>query len=1106
MNRQSGNEPSSAETAEGSQADRAADATGAAAPHVVDRFDHAPVALFELDCSGLKTSLDKLMASGVGSLGPHLESHPEDWLSRRNLFRINGINQSAVSLTQGLHMSDDSAAIRRLFTEETELAIRTAIATLYTEAGTVYFETSAQVDSDQLVHLAVRLSAPPQHESTWEQIFAAVTDITERKQAEAALQDSLRENEALIRALPDVMLVFSRDGTYLDFKAEGSDERSLPPSQLIGRNLRDVGFGGRVLNQFLNRIEQALDTGELQTLEYELTTPRGRGHWEARIVPKDAGSVIAIARNITERKEIEEEIRSAMEFHQSVISSAVDGILVFGRDFQVIQTNAAFQKVSGYGLHELLGLNLSALVPPHRRSQDLPMFQRQLETGDPRVDYETECLCRDGRTVPILLSSSTLTNAEGSPSAVVAVIRDVSEQKRTEQALTAAKEAAEAANQAKSEFLANMSHEIRTPMNAVVGLTGLLLDTDLDADQRDFTDKVQQSARALLSIINDILDYSKIEAGKLEFEQIDFDFRSLVEDVTEILSSRAERKELDLRCHIHADVPALVRGDPGRIRQILFNLLGNAIKFTHEGFVEVNVALSGELANRVTLLCRITDSGIGIPADKLDRLFESFSQLDASTTRRYGGTGLGLAISKHLVENLGGRIGAESEEGKGATFWFTTVLDKQVRRSETSTKVLMDLRHTRILLVAASLPSRLSLAEHMTRLGCRFGVAESRLEALDKCAVAFAAGDPYAVVVVDTCEADPAWENLQDDLARRCKTRKVRLVMLTDVGRIGDAARFREAGYHAYLSKPVTGKQLADCLREVTSLRSGQSADMDIVTRHSLSDRRKQRLKILIAEDNPTNQLVALKVLEKLGYRADAVEQGQQVLDALREQVYDLVLMDVQMPVMDGLEATRRIRNREVGIRNPKVRIIAMTAHAMAGDREMCLSAGMDDYIAKPIEPQAVQQAIERQLRLRTPRAMHTVSETGEVTTPGQVREAPPVLDRAGLLRRLGGDLELIGDVLVAFSADAPGHIAGLQRALDRSDAAAVRRIGHTLKGSAASVGAEALRAVAYQVELAGSDGEFHRIPKLLPRLKTELSRLLQDLTENPMVKPGRRV
>ncbi len=930
--------------------------------------------------------------------------------------------------------------------------------------------------------------------------LAACRDLTQQHETARALKASLDENEAILRALPDVMFVFSRDGTYLDFRAERAEERTFPRSQLIGRNLRDVGFEQLVLDQFLRCIGDALDTGEAQTIEYELATPRGIGQWEARIVPKNEDSVIAIARNITERKEIEEEIRSAMEFHQSVISGALDGILVLGQDKRIIQSNAAFQKISGCSLDELIGLDLAAIIPPHRRPLDLPAFERQMQTGEPYVDYETECLRRDGTTLPILLSSSALTDADGTPSAVVAVIRDVSELKRSQEALTAAKEVAEAANQAKSEFLANMSHEIRTPMNAVVGLSGLLLDTELDAEQTNFTEKVQQSARALLSIINDILDYSKIEAGKLEFEQIDFDYRSLVEDVTEILRPRAERKGLELSSQIHPDVPALLRGDPGRLRQILFNLVGNAIKFTHGGSVKIRVALEQESDTRVTLLCSITDTGIGIPGEKLDGIFESFSQLDASTTREYGGTGLGLAISKRLVQNLGGRIGAESVEGHGATFWFTTPLAKQHRRADTPFKLPSSLQHLRVLLVAESLPARFSLAQHMSRLGCRFGVAENRVEAVDRFASAATTDDPFTIVVVDSKEAGTAWENLRKELQSRTRA-PVRLVMLTGVGQLGDAARLRDAGFQAYLTKPVTGKQLADCLREVAGQKSGTTAETDIVTRHSLHEHRKQRLRILIAEDNPTNQLVAMKVLEKLGYRADAVENGKQVLSTLTTRDYDLVLMDVQMPIMDGFEATNRIRQGELGSRNSRIRIVAMTAHAMAGDREKCLEAGMDDYIAKPIDPNAVLQAIERQQRLRTPLAMPTMGEDGK-QVPQNASEIPLVLDRSGLLKRLGGDLQLITDVLAAFRADAPNHITNLQDALERSDATAVRRIGHTLKGSAASVGAEALRAAAYMVEVAGSDEELHRVPPLVKQLKAELGNLIQDLTENPMQQP----
>jgi two-component system, sensor histidine kinase and response regulator len=800
-------------------------------------------------------------------------------------------------------------------------------------------------------------------------------------------------------------------------------------------------------------------------------------------------------------------------FLESLVENLPVNILRKDTEGRFIFANKHFCEYKGKELQEILGKTNFEIDPPelakkYREIDELLIQTRQpFEAEEARIDPDGQRKWVHIIKMPVLDDAGTVIGTQG-------MFWDVTASKQAEENLTMAKEAAEAAARTKSEFLANMSHEIRTPMNGVIGMAGLLLQGELNPQQREFAETILASAETLLAIINDILDLSKIEAGKLTFEVLDFDLVKTVEGTLDMLAQRAQDKGLELAGTVASEVPTRLRGDPGRLRQVLVNLVGNAIKFTEQGEVVVRVCKESETRTHTLVRFYVQDTGIGISPEAQKKLFRAFSQADSSTTRKYGGTGLGLAIAKQLVTMMGGQIGVDSGPGKGSTFWFTAQLEKQARDLESPDSYRHVLYQLRVLVVDDNATNRHILRHQLTVWKMLPSVAASGQEALKMLRTAAMEALPYDLALLDVQMPEMDGFTLAQSIKADPAIASTRLVVLTSMGQAFSAQELRNAGIAAYLVKPVKQSHLFDCLTNAI----GQTATETFIVYPASSQRvatsleptpHRERPRILLAEDNIINQKVVSGQLQKLGYAADTVANGLEVLAALQRLSYDIILMDCHMPKMDGYEATQAIRKKEGSpdqsrLPTSPVHIIAITANAMQGDAEKCFAAGMNDYLSKPIGLPDLQAALERwlppvQVDRFSPFGNDRVSDAevaarGISSAPIEGEEAP--VDIECLTEAAGNDPEQLRELIELYLQNSSELMKDLETAIQMGTSREIETLAHKYVGASASCGMTALLGSLRELEQMGRSNELKGVAKSYACVSEQLDRIRQFLAD----------
>ena len=764
-----------------------------------------------------------------------------------------------------------------------------------------------------------------------------------------------------------------------------------------------------------------------------------------------------------ERKRAEEEL-------DRFFALSRDLLCIANFDGYFLRLNPAWERTLGIPREELLAKPWLDFVHPDDRQATIGA--RSTIVNDMEVtEFDNRYRCADGSYR--WLQWSAVPHRE--LGLIHAVARDVTDAKQAERELESAKRRAEEATVAKSEFLANMSHEIRTPMNAIIGMTDLALRTTLTEEQRDYLQTVKESSEALLALVNDILDFSKIEARQLSLEEVPFAFRDVVEDAVRLLASRADAKGLELACRVAPDVPDPLVGDPGRLRQVLINLVGNAIKFTERGEVIADVVVDDLADAAVTLRFMVSDTGIGIPQEKQWQIFGPFVQADASTTRRYGGTGLGLAISAQLTELMGGQIWVESEVGRGSRFSFVARFGVQQGAAlQAAPPESSDLSDLRVLVVDDNATNRRIIAEMLTAWRMRPTAVAGARAALDTLAKAVDAGEPFRLVLSDALMPDVDGFALARAIRADARFAAVRLIMLSSMGLPPGHARVREAGFSAYLSKPVKQSDLLDAIVAVFAppTSQGQHAPAPPALPPSV---RTRPLRILLAEDNATNQKVVVRFFENRGDTVVVASNGREAVQLSAEPSFDVILMDVQMPEMSGLEATAAIREREQSL-GGHIPIVAMTAHALAGDREQCLAAGMDAYVSKPLRLDELPAVVD-----------------GLFTS---VPPPQPSLDPPTLLSAFGGNRAVLAEVIDIFLVDGPQLMTTIRRAADQGDGQSLASSAHALKGSAGLFSKQGAYETARRLEQLGKSGDLAAAGEVCSELERDMDALRAMLAE----------
>ena len=797
-----------------------------------------------------------------------------------------------------------------------------------------------------------------------------------------------------------------------------------------------------------------------------------------------------------------EQLKEQSRLKQKILDTAATAIFTTDTKGRITTVNEEFSSTTGFGKKEVIGKQCDILAGEFCLTDFSP-----INDSEEKQILKKRCTIytKDGRELIVIRNAGAIHDMSGHLAGCVESFVDVTD-------LVQAREKAEAANIAKREFLANMSHEIRTPLNGVIGMSELAMATDLDDSQVNLINTIYKEANSLFYLVNDILDFSKIEAGRLELEEVPFDLRMMVEDISNSIAAKAERKGLELISFVSPGIPSQLIGDPYRLRQILKNFTSNALKFTSQGEINIMVKMVEDLKDRVKIHFSVKDTGIGIPKDKQDKIFESFTQADGSTTRQYGGTGLGTTISKQLIEQMGGNLGMESEKGEGSTFWFTIVLRRQTGEEAILPRKEINLADKKVVVVDDNKTNRFIISEYLRFWGCIPVEATDAKEALSILSASVSSKESFDLVLSDVQMPEMNGFEMVQQIRKIDAIKKVPIIIITSIGNHGDGNRCIDLGIEGYLTKPIRQDELYEAMLSVLGLSSSKDvqATAKLVTQHTIAEERRKKIQILLVEDYPTNQEVATMYLKSGRYNVDLADNGQKAVAAYKRKQYDLVFMDIQMPVMDGFAATAKIRAHELELgrqcAQPASRtpIIAITAHAVKGDREKCLAAGMDDYITKPFNQKGLLAMVDKWV-------MHDCRNNPDMALPTdnviekkvsseecfpKDEDAPINFEKA--LDEFMGKEVVLRQVIEDFLTNVRTQIKIIRQAISDGDTDAIRREAHSIKGGAANLTANLLAEAALDLEDLGESESLQESGKLLDRLENEFY-CLEDYL-NPLI------
>lgn len=819
--------------------------------------------------------------------------------------------------------------------------------------------------------------------------------------------------------------------------------------------------------------------------------------------------LMLVVHDISDIKQAEQKLRKSEEKYRNILENMEDGYVELDLEGNFTFVNSATCKFFGYEKKEMLGMNYSHFMDEDNAKQLFKLFDNVYKTGIPSRRIWFEIARKDGKKGYLELSVVLMKDQEGKIIGFREFSRDISEKMRADE-LQQAKAAAEAANEAKSEFLAKMSHEIRTPLNGIIGMTELVMDTELNENQKSLLSTLNTEANSLLDLINDILDFSKIESGKLELEVVSFDLRALVEGIAKGAAMRAEKKGLELLFFLSSKIPPIVEGDPGRLRQILVNLLDNAIKFTQKGEIHLLADLASAGTGQIEVSFQIKDTGIGISTEEIDKIFESFTQADSSTTRKYGGSGLGTTISKQLVELMGGDISVESEEGKGTTFRFSVSFKESTEGVHIPKTEYHGLAGLTVLVIEDNETNKFILSEYLKSWGCHCVEASGRTEALDVIQGSSDSGTAIDLIITDINMPSCNGFELAEEIKTRDGFDKIPIIALTSATEKGDSDLCIDIGINGYFSKPVRKNELNNVVRSVLGLtKEREPAHIQpVVTRQTMEAHQEKTIKVLLVEDYQTNQEVAMRHLLGAGFQVDLAQNGLQAVELFKKGLYDVVLMDIQMPVMDGYEATEKIRRmeNEKYSQNPgnKTPIIAMTAHALKSDEEKCMSIGMNDFITKPLRKKDLTTIVNKwAVRADTSgkRGFTESIVTGNSAdkrqniTNGRISEKnlPFVYEEA--VKEFDGDKVFLDNLLKGFLENLEVQIVNIRAAINHGDFTKIWKEAHKIKGGAANLTAKQLAQVAHDLVDAGKSRLLDNCHELIDQLEQEMLRLKDFLS-----------